>query len=75
MTASILIIYTGGTIGMKEDPMDGTLKPFDFSQIMEEVPELNKYDVRIDSYTFAPLIDHYVVSANVNRRLKRAKTV
>ena len=57
MTASILIIYTGGTIGMKEDPMDGTLKPFDFSQIMEEVPELNKYDVRIDSHTFAPLID------------------
>lgn len=57
MTASILIIYTGGTIGMKEDPMDGTLKPFDFSQIMEEVPELNKYDVRIDSYTFVPLID------------------
>ncbi len=57
MTASILIIYTGGTIGMKEDPMDGTLKPFDFSQIMEEVPELNKFDVRIDSHTFAPLID------------------
>ncbi len=57
MTASILIIYTGGTIGMKEDPMDGTLKPFDFSQIMEEVPELNKYDVKIDSHTFAPLID------------------
>ena len=57
MTASILIIYTGGTIGMKEDPMDGTLKPFDFSQIMEEVPELNKYDVRIDSHTFVPLID------------------
>ena len=57
MTSSILIIYTGGTIGMKEDPIDGTLKPFDFSQIMEEVPELNKYDVRIDSHTFAPLID------------------
>ena len=57
MTSSILIIYTGGTIGMKEDPMDGTLKPFDFSQIMEEVPELNKFDVKIDSYTFSPLID------------------
>ena len=42
---------------MKEDPMDGTLKPFDFSQIMEEVPELNKFDVKIDSYTFSPLID------------------
>ena len=57
MSSSILIIYTGGTIGMKEDPSDGTLKPFDFSQIKEEVPELNKFDVRLDSYTFDPLID------------------
>ena len=57
MSSSILIIYTGGTIGMKEDPSDGTLKPFVFSQIKEEVPELNKFDVRIDSHTFAPLID------------------
>lgn len=54
---SVLIIYTGGTIGMKEDPSDGTLKPFDFSQIKEEVPELNKFNVQIDSYTFDPLID------------------
>ena len=54
---SVLIIYTGGTSCMKEDPADGTLKPFDFSQIKEEVPELNKFDVRIDSYTFDPLID------------------
>ncbi|MBO4585908.1 MAG: type I asparaginase [Bacteroidales bacterium] len=55
--ASVLIIYTGGTIGMKEDPSDGTLKPFDFSQIKEEVPELNKFDVKMDSCTFDPLID------------------
>ena len=41
MSSKILIIYTGGTIGMKEDPQDQTLKPFDFSQIKEEVPELN----------------------------------
>ena len=54
---NVLIIYTGGTIGMKEDPQDGTLKPFDFSQIKDEVPELNKFDVRIDAYTFNPLID------------------
>ena len=57
MTSSVLIIYTGGTIGMKEDPADGTLKPFDFSQIAAEVPELGKFDVRLDSYTFDPLID------------------
>lgn len=55
--ASILLIYTGGTIGMKEDPTDGTLKPFDFEQIMEEVPELRKFALKIDSYTFSPLID------------------
>lgn len=42
---------------MKEDPADGTLKPFDFSQIMAEVPELSKFAVKIDSFTFDPLID------------------
>lgn len=55
--AAVLLIYTGGTIGMKEDPSDHTLKPFDFSQILQEVPELRKFDVRIDHYTFNPLID------------------
>lgn len=51
------MIYTGGTIGMKQDPQDLTLKPFDFSQILQEVPELRKFALRIDSYTFNPLID------------------
>ena len=55
--SSILLIYTGGTIGMKEDPSVQALKPFDFSQILEEVPELGKFAYKIDSYTFDPLID------------------
>lgn len=55
--SSILLIYTGGTIGMKEDPAIQALKPFDFSQILEEVPELGKFAYRIDTYTFDPLID------------------
>ena len=55
--SSILLIYTGGTIGMKEDPSVQALKPFDFNQILEEVPELAKFAYRIDSYTFDPLID------------------
>ncbi len=55
--ASILLIYTGGTIGMKEDPVLQALIPFDFSQILEEVPELGKFAYRIDSYTFDPVID------------------
>lgn len=55
--SSILLIYTGGTIGMKEDPILQALTPFDFSQILDEVPELGKFAYRIDSYTFDPLID------------------
>ena len=55
--SSILLIYTGGTIGMKEDPSIQALRPFDFSQILEEVPELGKFAYRIDSYTFDPIID------------------
>ena len=53
----ILLIYTGGTIGMKEDPATRALSPFDFSQILQEVPELRKFSSAIDSYTFDPLID------------------
>ncbi len=55
--SSILLIYTGGTIGMKQDINDQTLKPFDFSQIVEEVPEIKKFALKVDSYTFSPLID------------------
>ena len=55
--SAILLIYTGGTIGMKVDPKVQALKPFNFNQILEEVPELGKFAYRIDSYTFDPLID------------------
>ena len=55
--SSILLIYTGGTIGMKEDPSIQALRPFDFSQILAEVPELRKFAYKIDSYTFEPPID------------------
>lgn len=55
--AKILLVYTGGTIGMTKDPSDNTLKPFDFSQIMDEVPELSKFALKVDSFVFEPLID------------------
>lgn len=54
---SILLIYTGGTIGMKQDPDTLALVPFNFDQIEEEVPELKKFGCRIDSYSFDPVID------------------
>ena len=55
--SAILLIYTGGTIGMKVDPSVQALRPFNFSQLLEEVPELGKFAYRIDSWTFDPLID------------------
>ncbi|MEG0601786.1 MAG: type I asparaginase [Mucinivorans sp.] len=54
---SVLLIYTGGTIGMKTDPATGVLAPFDFSQIESEVPELRKFNIKIDAHTFSPVID------------------
>lgn len=70
-TSSVLLIYTGGTIGMKEDPADGTLKPFDFSSLLEEVPELRKFGLTIDSYTFSPLIDSSNVEPSLWQELAR----
>lgn len=50
---------------MKEDPQVGALVPFDFSQILAEVPELAKFAYRIDSYTFDPLIDSSDVEPSI----------
>lgn len=59
---TLLIIYTGGTIGMKHDPKNGSLKPLPFNHIMDEIPELGKSNYRISSYTFDPPIDSSDVS-------------
>jgi L-asparaginase len=59
---SLLIIYTGGTIGMMHDPINGSLKPLPFNHIMDEIPELGKSNYRISSYTFNPAIDSSNVS-------------
>ncbi len=52
----ILIIYTGGTIGMVHDHK-GQLVPFDFDNIKNNVPELNRLNYHIDVISFNPLID------------------
>lgn len=57
MNRTILLIYTGGTIGMKQDPDTLALKPFNFNQILEEVPELKKFGCKIDTLSFDPVID------------------
>ncbi len=65
MRSSILIIYTGGTIGMKTDAETGALVPFDFSGIYEELPSIKRLNVDIDVKTMSPIIDSSnVVPAN-----------
>ena len=58
MTASrVLLIYTGGTIGMKRSPLTGVLEPFDFEQLLAHVPELEQFPTFISTYQFNPPID------------------
>lgn len=63
MKSSVLIIYTGGTIGMKTDTRTGALVPFDFSGIYDEFPSLKRLNVDIDVMTLPP-----IDSSNVSPR-------
>ena len=54
---SILIIYTGGTIGMIENPETGALETFDFEQFRHHVPELKRFNYHIDALAFDRAID------------------
>ena len=56
-TPSVLLIYTGGTIGMIENPETGALENFNFDQLLQHVPELKRFNYRISSYQFDPPID------------------
>ena len=55
--ARILIIYTGGTIGMLENPTTGALEAFDWEHISNFVPELARFHYDIETITFGPPID------------------
>ena len=55
--ASILIIYTGGTIGMIQNPETGALESFNFDHLLKHVPELKRLNINIDAITFDPPID------------------
>ncbi|MBO5249456.1 MAG: asparaginase [Muribaculaceae bacterium] len=53
----ILIIYTGGTIGMIENPVTRSLQPFDFTHLIDNVPKIRKLDYDIENIQFNPPID------------------
>ena len=56
-TSTILLIYTGGTIGMIKDSETGSLKNFNFNDLLKHIPELNLLDCTIDSQSFEAPID------------------
>ena len=53
----ILMIYTGGTIGMKENPETKALEPFDFNHLIDNVPKLKMLDYKIGHHQFQKPID------------------
>ncbi len=57
MEKKILIIYTGGTIGMTEEFPGGPLVPFDFFNIVQHLPELQRFELKIDVASFPHPID------------------
>ena len=63
--AKILLIYTGGTIGMMKDFETGALKAFNFSKLLQRIPELRQLDCEIETVSFENPID----SSNINPQL------
>ncbi len=59
---SILIIYTGGTIGMFQEKKNGPLQLLNFDNIYDQLPILKQFECDIDTYAFDPVID----SSNMN---------
>lgn len=59
--SSILLIYTGGTFGMVYDE-EGALAPFNFSLVLEKIPELHKLDLKLTVISFPDPVD----SSNIN---------
>ncbi len=59
---NILLIYTGGTIGMIKDYPSGTLRAFDFNKLVSNIPELSQLECEIESISFKTPID----SSNMN---------
>lgn len=60
--SNILLIYTGGTIGMIKDFETGALRNFNFDELLEHIPELQHLDCVIHATQFARPID----SSNMN---------
>lgn len=57
INAKVLLIYTGGTIGMVENPDTGSLEPFNFDHLYNHLPEMKRLKFKVDHIVFDPVID------------------
>ncbi|HQV75637.1 MAG: type I asparaginase [Flavobacteriales bacterium] len=57
MPPKVLLIYTGGTIGMHADPRTGELRPMDLAHLEDQVPELERMQITLDAISFDKAID------------------
>ena len=69
----ILLIYTGGTIGMVKDFETGALKAFDFNELLSRIPELHLLDCQIETISFEVPIDSS--NMNISNWQKMAKII
>jgi L-asparaginase len=72
-STSVLVIYTGGTIGMDYDPSGKYLIPFDFSQVLKKIPELSRFEIEITVLPFEQPIDSSDIK--VHHWLNLARTI
>ena len=66
---SVLLIYTGGTIGMIENPETGALENFSMEQLQKYIPELHNFGFCIDTYQFDPPMDSSDMDPEAWKRL------
>jgi L-asparaginase len=64
MIKSILLIYTGGTIGMIKTS-NGSLQPFDFNNLKDQIPELANMKIKLDNISIKNPID----SSNIDTKV------
>lgn len=57
MKRKVLLIYTGGTIGMEKDYETGSLVPFDFKSIFTRIPEMKLLECDVEVYTLEKPLD------------------
>ena len=67
--SSVLLLFTGGTISMSEDPSTGALRPIDFDRLQEYMPEIKQTGIRVKSVPFLPLIDSSDVDPSAWERM------